>query len=71
MALDNRLQCTSTFQSNQLWHAKRTINRMSLEQKQQLLEKIQAETILLGKEVKNQEIYKLLKEKSGEKRPIS
>ena len=62
MCLDKKLQCKSTFEANQIWHAKRIVNQLTPEQKQQLLEKIQAETILNGKEVKNHEVYNLLKE---------
>jgi len=61
MCLDKKLQCKSTYEANQIWNAKRIVNQLTPEQKQQLLEKIQAETILNGKEVKNKEIYNLLK----------
>jgi len=61
MCLDKKLQCKSTYENNQLWHAKRTINLMNAEQKQELLEQIQANVVLGGKEIKNQEIYNLLK----------
>jgi len=61
MCVDKRLQCKFTFQVNQLWHARRTINLMNAEQKQKLLEQIQARTVVGGEEVKNQEIYSLLK----------
>lgn len=65
MCLDKKLQCKSTYQANQLWHARRIVNQLTSEQKQQLLEKVQAETIFLGKEVKNPEILNLLKENNN------
>jgi len=62
MVLNKKLQCKSSFQENQLWHARRIVKQLLPEQKQQLLEQIQIRAQLFGEEVKNPEVLSLLKE---------